>query len=97
MCKYLIDASMLFYSNFFFEGFGNILTIIFIEIINYEGENIVGFTLLDAFYNGGYYASKKIVSIEFPKINGEYQDISLDYVNERINEIKASCSQTLSI
>ena len=69
----------------------------FIEIINYEGENIVGFTLLDAFYNGGYYASKKIVSIEFPKINGEYQDISLDYVNERINEIKASCSQTLSI
>lgn len=58
-----------------------------IEIIAMVNDNIVGFAIIEIEDAGICYATL-ITSIEFPKINGKYQKITQDYVEERINTIK---------
>ena len=63
--------------------------IAYMDVLIKIDNKIIGYIVIDMNQiNSTYYKSNILVSKIFPKINGEYQNVPLDYVLERIQNIK---------
>ena len=63
-----------------------------IDIVVKDGDSIVGLAVVRITKNGDmfHWKGELLKQIEFPKVNGEYQNVTEEYVNNRIAEIKAN-------
>ena len=63
---------------------------IFIEAILYSEDYIMGYCVIEIFINDpvGKYSAKMIDSAYYPQRNGEYQDITTEYIQEQIEKAK---------
>lgn len=70
-------------------------TTAYINIIIHEGENIVGYAVVEIYTNdlenepAQTYSAKLLKSVSFPKANGEYQKITAEYVATEMEQIKS--------
>lgn len=71
----------------------------YVVIIQKEENHIVGCAILeltlddvDEYHNKFVraYTAELIVSISFPKVNGEYQEVTREYIENKLNKIKES-------
>jgi hypothetical protein len=62
----------------------------FIEIVLRVGENIIGYAVVEPYWvqSDGFHANL-LKSVLFPQVDGEYQNVSEEYVNAAIEKIKA--------
>ena len=76
----------------------------YINIMLYEGNNIVGYAVVeirtedafDAAEQTYMYYAKLLESVSFPKVDGNYQQITDEYVESEIERIKSEISDTTS-
>ena len=64
----------------------------YVEILIRKDEHIIGYTVIKIYMHSKdslSYLAKILKSVSFPKINGEYQKISYEYVRDKIDTIKA--------
>ena len=67
----------------------------YINIVIHEEENIVGYAVVEISTNdlenepAQTYSIKLLKSISFPKVNGEYQKITAEYVAAEMEQIKS--------
>lgn len=70
-------------------------TTAYINIVIHEEENIVGYAVVEISTNdlenepAQTYSIKLLKSISFPKVNGEYQKITVEYVAAEMEQIKS--------
>jgi hypothetical protein len=70
-------------------------TTAYINIVIQEEENIVGYAVVEISTNdlenepAQTYSIKLLKSISFPKVNGEYQKITVEYVAAEMEQIKS--------
>ena len=70
-------------------------TTAYINIIIHEGENIVGYAVVEIYTNdlenepAQTYSAKLLKLVSFPKANGEYQKITAEYVATEMEQIKS--------
>ena len=66
----------------------------YINIVIHEGDNIVGYALVEIYTNdlenepAQTYSAKLLKSVSFPKANREYQKITAEYVATEMEQIK---------
>ena len=69
-------------------------TTAYINIVIHEGDNIVGYAVVEIYTNdlenepAQTYSAKLLKSVSFPKANGEYQKITAEYVATEMEQIK---------
>lgn len=66
----------------------------YLDIIIRSNEHIVGYAVIKIypiteFKQGHVYSAKMLKSVSFPKVDGEYQNISLDFIESEILNIKS--------
>lgn len=66
----------------------------YLDIIIRANEHIVGYAVIKIypvteFKQGHVYSAKMLKSVSFPKVDGEYQNISLDFIESEILNIKS--------
>ena len=70
-------------------------TTAYINIVIHEEENIIGYAVVEISTNdlenepAQTYSIKLLKSISFPKVNGEYQKITVEYVAAEMEQIKS--------
>lgn len=70
-------------------------TTAYINIVIQEEENIVGYAVVEIYTNdlenepAQTYSAKLLKSVSFPKVNGEYQKITAEYVVAEMEQIKS--------
>lgn len=72
----------------------------YIHIVLQEGENIVGYAVVEIYTDDlgrdagqiKMYYAKLLKSVSFPKVNGSYQEITNQYVESEIKQIKNKSS-----
>ena len=64
----------------------------FIEIVLKSDDYIIGYAVIEIHKspNGGTFVATVLKSVLFPQIDGEYQDVSEEYVKDAIEEIKGA-------
>ncbi|MCD7831798.1 MAG: hypothetical protein LUI01_06005 [Firmicutes bacterium] len=60
-----------------------------IEIIVYENDNIIGAALLTVSCEESVYTATLAETVNFPKIDGKYQNITVEYIAEHFEGIEA--------
>ena len=69
----------------------------YIDVIMYDGSIPVGFAVIEIFNVDDYFVSFVLKAIEISKINGSYKIVASDYIYERINEVKKSHKEIVSV
>lgn len=67
---------------------------IYINIVIREENNIVGYAVVEIYSDGleddpsQIYCAKLLRSVSFPKVNGEYQEVTAEYVASEMEQVK---------
>lgn len=62
---------------------------VYVDAIMMSGSNIVGYAVLSIQKGSTWYSAKCLESVYYPKVNGDYQAITEEYVRQQMEQCKS--------
>lgn len=90
------NDTVLYWNNLSDESDGGTTSGAYVDVVIYDGGNIIGYAVIQIYTVSDEanpfptYFALLLQSVSFPKVNGEYQPVTEEYVLSQIKQIKAA-------